>query len=196
MCSSSIADLLVLTANTGIFGKAISSSKGINARDYFVQYCRIDKAWWFLRSSESMSPSGCSDSDFVYTRTVILDHTWLTDVLTSKFLGNKLTLISVTIIIFSLFSVNWLMSLQTSLWAGSWLLHTTAVPSRSTSIQQHQREEKKGEKKFLSDYGSSKAPPLCVCTITACCSTNCATPETLTLHNNLSWPKNSIKSRQ
>lgn len=45
MCSSSIADLLDLTVNTGIFGKAISSPRGINAQDYFVQYFRIDKAW-------------------------------------------------------------------------------------------------------------------------------------------------------
>lgn len=107
MCSSSIEDLFESTANTGIFGKAISSPKGINAQDYFVQYCRIDKAWRFLQSSEPMSPSGCTDSDFVYTRTVILDHAWITNVLTSKFLGNKFNFISVSIIIFSLFSVNW-----------------------------------------------------------------------------------------
>lgn len=195
MCSSSVADLLYLTANTGIFGKAISSPKGIHARDYFAQYCRTDKAWWFLRSSESMSPSGCTDSDFVYTRTVILDHPRLTNVLTSQFLGNKLTLISVTIITFSLFSVNCLMSLQTSLCAGSWLLHTTAAPSHSTSVQQHQREKKKGEKKVSKWLWFLKgSPPLCVCTVTAC-STNYATPETLTSHNNFSWPKNSIKSR-
>lgn len=56
-------------------------------------------------------------------------------------------------------------------------------PAFSTNIKGKRR---KGKKNFLNDYGSSKAPPLCVCTVTGCCSINYATPETLTLRNNFS----------
>jgi len=55
---------------------------------------------------QSLSPTGCTDSDLVYTRRVRLDHTRLTNLLTFKFLGNKFALISATRF-FSLFSVNW-----------------------------------------------------------------------------------------
>lgn len=68
-------------------------------------------------------PHYAFDSDFAYTRRTRLDHTWDTNSLTSKYLCNKLTLIRVTGIFSSLFSVNWYMSLQTSLGSGRKLLH-------------------------------------------------------------------------
>lgn len=90
MCSSSIADLLDLTASTGMLGKLVSSTEGISAWDDFVWYCREGKTQWFLWFSKSMSPSGCTGSDFVYTKRVKLNHACLINLLTSRLLVTSL----------------------------------------------------------------------------------------------------------